>query len=626
MATILFITLVFSCLLQADPTAVEPKREKIDLPGFEEGDLYVLSRLSNEKLVNVERSEWVYVALLIREGLNHSYRKEAITELAKLRKTDELTQILDGINRAGKNDDEQMGALNDLIGFLMAAPPAELKKKRDALSQFASGADHELVRQAGYAAMILADGTVDRAWRLAEKSEEGLVHLLNGIPMISDPKARAALSLKVEPLVHEAPSRGIRQSAILAIASLPGREREAFATLASFVREGTERDTAIQALRRLPSERWPKGQVQDLVDSVMKYLQSVDSTQRNTPEFKRARQLGEDLASLLPVARGREVREALSSMGIRIVTVRSIPSRMAYDRVHIVVQAGQPLEITFENPDSMAHNLVIVVPGALAEVGIVASHMVDDSENWKGKKYVPNSDKVLFATRLLRARESDTVTIVAPKTIGEYPYLCTYPGHWASMNGILHVVEDVNAWIAANPDKASGSQAGARDFVRAWRLDDLVSDLDKLERGRTLGRGKELFTATACIACHQVKTVGGVVGPNLTEVSKRLGPAEMLAEIIEPSKTINENYRTWVIALSDGSIASGIITKQDSKAIHLVENPLASTQPIEIPRDRIIATESSNVSTMPMGLLNTLSREEILDLLAYIRSDGDPGH
>ena len=624
MATLLLIALTLSCL-QVEPTASEPRREKVDLPGFEEGDLYVLSRLSNEKLVNVERSEWVYVALLIREGLDLAFRKEAIVELARLRKTDELTQILEGITRAGKTGDEPTGALNDLIGFLKAASPAALKKKRDALSRLASGADHERARQAGYAALILADGAVDRAWRLAEKSEKGLVDLLNAVPMISDRAARAAFSARVEPLVHEAPSRGIRQSAILAIASVPGREREAFAMLAALVREGTERDTAIEALERLPPERWPEGPAQDLVDSVMKYVQGVDPTRRNTPEFKRARQLGEDLATLLPVARGREVRKALSSLGIRIVTVRPIPYRMAYDRVHIVVQAGQPLEITFENPDTMAHNLVIVVPGALAEIGIVASHMVDDSENWHGKKYVPNSEKVLFATRLLRFQESDTIRIVAPETVGEYPYLCTYPGHWASMSGILHVVDDVDAWIVANPEKASGSRPEARDFVRAWRTDDLVNDLDKLEGGRDLQRGEQLFTAASCVACHQVRKVGGLVGPNLTEVSKRLAPAELLAEIIEPSKTINEKYRTWVIALDDGSIASGIITKQDAEAIHLVGNPLSSARSTEFPRERIITTEGSSVSTMPMGLLNTLTREEILDLLAYVRSSGDPG-
>jgi putative heme-binding domain-containing protein len=270
------------------------------------------------------------------------------------------------------------------------------------------------------------------------------------------------------------------------------------------------------------------------------------------------------------------------------------------------------------------HNLVIVAPGALAEIGVVGSQMLPDSENWAGYRFVPNSNKVLFATRVLNSGESDTITIVAPEVVGEYPYLCTYPGHWVSMNGILHVVEDVNAWIAANPVKATGSDPTARALVNAWQLDDLVKDLDKLERGRSLARGRELFTAARCDVCHRVGKVGELIGPDLAEVTKRLKPVEMLAEILAPSTTINEQYRSWSVILDDGVVLTGLITKQDSEAIHIVQNPLASAEPIKISRDRIEAMKSSKVSTMPMGLLNTLTREEILDLLAYARSGGSP--
>ena len=318
MTSILVGALILTSFLPAGSSADEPQRQKIDLPGFEQGDLFILRRLSNEQLVNVERSEWVHVAILIREGLELSHRREAITELAKLRKTDALTQILDGITRAGQNADETTGALKDLIALLIAAPRAELKKKRDALSQFATGADHVLARRAGYAAMMLADGTVDPSWQLAEKSEQGQVDLLGAVSIIPDPKVLAALYPKVAPLVHKAPSREIRQSAIRAIASIPGRQREAFTLLASFVQDGIQRDTAIAALQHLGPRHWPKDQVSDLAESVMEYLKGVEPTRRNTPAFKRARQLGGDLASLLPVARGREIRQVLDSLGIRI--------------------------------------------------------------------------------------------------------------------------------------------------------------------------------------------------------------------------------------------------------------------------------------------------------------------
>ena len=621
----LLSTLILAVLMP--PAAIasdKPQREKINLPGFEQGDLFVLRRKSNEQLVKFERSEWVCVAILIREGLELAYRKEAIAQLAKLRETDEATQILDGITRAAQNSNGQTGALNDLIGLLMAAPRAELKNNRDALMQLATSADHPLARRAGFAGTILADGAVDPAWQSAEKSEEGLVDLLGAAPMISDPRVLDALYPKVAPLVHEAPSRGIRQAAIIALGSLAGHESKAFAVLASFIQEGTARDTAIKALLRLPTEHWPTDQLQELADSVIHHMQDVDPTQRNTPEFNRARQLGESLASLLPEARGQQVHKVLESLGIRIVTIRTVPYLMRYDRVHLVVQAGQPIQITLKNPDAHAHNLVIVVPGASAEVGVVASQMLEDSDSFQGKSYVPNSDKVLLASQMVRGKQSDTMTFVAPETIGEYPYLCTFPGHWVSMNGILHVVEDVDAWITENPVKATGADPNARKFVKAWKVDDLAHDLDKLESDRQLDRGKELFTAISCSACHEIGQVSRRIGPGLAEVTSRLKPIEMLAAILMPSKTINEKYRTWVIQMDDGRALTGIVTQQDAQAIYLVQNPLANADPIRIPREQIETMQQSKVSTMPMGQLNTLTRDEILDLLAYIRSGGNP--
>ena len=98
---------------------------------------------------------------------------------------------------------------------------------------------------------------------------------------------------------------------------------------------------------------------------------------------------------------------------------------------------------------------------------------------------------------------------------------------------------------------------------------------------------------------------------------------EMLTAILMPSKTINEKYRTWVIQMDDGRALTGIVTQQDAQAIYLVQNPLANADPIRIPRDQIEAMQQSDVSTMPMGQLNTLTRDEILDLLAYIRSGGN---
>ena len=88
---------------------------------------------------------------------------------------------------------------------------------------------------------------------------------------------------------------------------------------------------------------------------------------------------------------------------------------------------------------------------------------------------------------------------------------------------------------------------------------------------------------------------------------------------------IDEKYRTWILRTTNGRTLSGIIVKRSADLLHLVEDPRKNSRPIEIRRDRIDAMRSSTLSTMPMGLLNTMTREEILDLLAYVRSGRGSG-
>ena len=615
-----WITLLAGCFSLL--TVGQSQREKLDLPGFEQGDLYVLSRLSNDELLRVERSEWVHVAILVRNGLELQQRREAITGLAAIRKTDESTQILAGLVRAQAEADESMDALNDLSRLLLATSPAQLQGNRARLIDLASNADHELVRQSTFAALMLAEEDSQVVWRLAENSDQGLVDLMKGIAKISDPETLKALRPKIQTVLQATPHSEIRQGAILALASIPGNGKQTFELLASFFRAPGERDAAVQALLNVPADQWPKQQAQELIPAVMDYLQQVDPTRRNTDEFKRARQLGESLAALLPDAQGRDTRKILATMGIRTVTLRAVPFSMRFDRTHMVVQAGSPIEITLENPDMWLHNLVIVAPGALEEIGTLAGHLLTDSATWKGLAFVPDSNKVRFATRIVKTLESDTITIVAPDQVGDYPYLCTYPGHWVSMNGILHVVADVDAWIAAHPVEATGSDPGARSLVKDWQLRDFANDLADNQKDRSLANGKSLFTTATCAACHRVGDIGGSIGPELGEAAQRLSAADMLSEIIEPSKTINERYRISLIQLQDDTSLAGVITRQDARTIYLADPAQSDVQPQAIARDQIAGIQSLDISTMPEGLLNSFSKDEILNLLAYIRSGG----
>ena len=85
----------------------------------------------------------------------------------------------------------------------------------------------------------------------------------------------------------------------------------------------------------------------------------------------------------------------------------------------------------------MLHNVVITAPGAADEVGSAALKM-----GLKGERlsYVPAMPKGLFHTLILQPGQSDTIYFTAPSKPGDYPYVCTYPGHYLVMRGILKVV------------------------------------------------------------------------------------------------------------------------------------------------------------------------------------------
>ena len=120
------------------------------------------------------------------------------------------------------------------------------------------------------------------------------------------------------------------------------------------------------------------------------------------------------------------------------VHIASVPERMLFDVKKFEVKPGQPVKLVFSNPDAMQHNLVIVKPGALEEVGMAGNEMAKDPDGIK-RDFVPRTDKVLHATKLIDPQGTAILRFKAPIEPGSYPYLCTFPGHWVIMNGVMEV-------------------------------------------------------------------------------------------------------------------------------------------------------------------------------------------
>ncbi|KQS32982.1 PVC-type heme-binding CxxCH protein [Dyadobacter sp. Leaf189] len=122
-----------------------------------------------------------------------------------------------------------------------------------------------------------------------------------------------------------------------------------------------------------------------------------------------------------------------------MIKLKTIEHEMKFDKKAFTVKAGQKVTIQFTNPDFMQHNLLVTTPGSLEKVGAAADLLARES-NAIALNYVPKIPEVLHATELVSPEGNATLVFIAPDKPGEYPYLCTVPGHWRIMNGTMKVV------------------------------------------------------------------------------------------------------------------------------------------------------------------------------------------
>jgi putative heme-binding domain-containing protein len=428
----------------------------------------------------------------------------------------------------------------------------------------------------------------------------------------------------------DGPERAVRRAAMKALTSVRGKEAEAFKALARFVRDPADRHDAVVALQRIPVAYWPKEEAKPLLQDLLAYVRKVPTKDRTSAVVVDALQLADSLAALLPLAEAKQVRKELGELGVRVIRLATVPDQMLFDKERMVVRAGKPFEVLFENNDLMPHNFVIVRPGALEEVGTLAeAQATQPGADQRG--YVPNSPKVLVAGKLLQPRDAERISWTAPAQPGIYPYVCTYPGHWRRMYGALYVVADLDeyladpeGYLAAHPLPISDELLKFNRPRKEWKFEELADAVEHLE-GRSFSNARQIFQVATCVACHKFDGLGTEFGPDLTKLDpKQQKPSEILKDILDPSFRINEKYQTFVFELNSGKQVTGIILEETPEVYKVIENPLLKAQPVVLKKTDVAERTKSATSIMPKGLLDKLTREEILDLVAYIAAKGDP--
>lgn len=183
------------------------------------------------------------------------------------------------------------------------------------------------------------------------------------------------------------------------------------------------------------------------------------------------------------------------------------------------------------------------------------------------------------------------------------------------------------AELLASPRVEDEPLPPARPKVKAWSLDDLpVLAGTESPRGNA-ERGAKVFRDALCNRCHRSGLAGPAVGPDLTFVARRFSRGDMLESIIAPSRSVAENYRNVSVVTESGQAYVGrLVSEGDfrSEKIKLSVEPLRPGKIVEIDKKQIAEQKMHDTSPMPQGLLDTFSREEIADLLAYLE-EGNRG-
>lgn len=161
-----------------------------------------------------------------------------------------------------------------------------------------------------------------------------------------------------------------------------------------------------------------------------------------------------------------------------------------------------------------------------------------------------------------------------------------------------------------------------RPLVKEYQAQDIIHLMDHSEENRSFQRGRNLFGTALCFRCHRIGGEGGSTGPDLTHVGQRFNKRDLAEAIVEPSKVVSDQYRSTMFRMESGKTVVGRIANMGGDSIQIVTNMLTPGDMTKLRRKEIVSMESVDTSNMPTGLLNSFTKEEIADLLAYLLSAG----
>ncbi len=251
----------------------------------------------------------------------------------------------------------------------------------------------------------------------------------------------------------------------------------------------------------------------------------------------------------------------------------------------------------------------------------------------------PSQEEQIQYALWLRSLESGWTTDLRRKYFGWFNQALSLRGG----NSFSRFLQNIRKEAVANLSNADKKELGdlltvkakpvdptaelkARSLVKKWSVNELLPIVTANTGARDFENGKRMFAVTACYKCHRFAGTGGIVGPDLTGVGRRFNDQNLLESLVEPSKVISDQYQATTFVLESGKSITGRVANLSGKRIMVIDDMLNPGRMKNINVDEVEEKLLSKTSMMPSGLLDTLDTDEILDLVAYLKSGGDPDH
>ena len=161
---------------------------------------------------------------------------------------------------------------------------------------------------------------------------------------------------------------------------------------------------------------------------------------------------------------------------------------------------------------------------------------------------------------------------------------------------------------------------------KKWTLNELSQAARVNLKQRDFANGRKMFAAGGCFACHRFRNQGGMTGPDLTSAGRRYSARDLLDQVVNPSKVINDQFSAVMVITDEGLVHTGVVVNLNGDRLTLNTDLTDPNKRVNINRNSIEELIESKTSPMPAGLFNRMTKDEILDLTAYLISGGDPAH